>query len=61
MYHRVCLNKLYKTASSLQLYGYFTDREKKFHGNTFDRFVLFIEEIIMNTTDTTVLNHLKCQ
>ena len=50
MYHRVCLNKLYKTASNLQLYGYFTDRERKFHGNTFGKFVLFLEEII--TTDT---------
>ena len=26
VYHRACLNKLYKTASSLQLEGHFTDR-----------------------------------
>ena len=52
MSHRVCLNKLYKTASSLQLDGHFTDRERKLHGIAFDEVVSFIEEIVMNAADT---------
>ena len=52
MYHRVCLNKLYKTASSLQLDGHFTDRERKLHGIAFGDVASFIEEIVMNATDT---------
>ena len=52
MYHRVCLNKLYKPASSLQLGGHFTDRERKLHGIAFGEVVSFIEEIVVNATDT---------
>ena len=52
MYHRVCLNKLCKTASSLQLDGYITDRERKLRGIAFGEVVTFIEEIVMNATDT---------
>ena len=52
MYYRVCLNKLYKTASSLQLDGHFTDRERNLHGIAFGEVASFIEEIVMNTTDT---------
>ena len=52
MYHCVCLNKLYKTASSLQLDGHFTDRERKLHGIAFGEIISFIEEIVINATDT---------
>ena len=50
VYHRVCLNKLYKTAFSLQLDGHFKDRERKLHGIAFGEVVSFIEEIVMNAT-----------
>ena len=52
MRHSVCLNKLYKTASSWQLDGHFTDRERKLHGIAFCEVVSLIEEIVMNATDT---------
>ena len=52
MYHRVCLNKLYKTEFSLQLDVHFTEREKKLHGIALGEVVSFIEEIVMNATDT---------
>ena len=48
----VCLNKLHKTASSLQLDEHFTDRERKLHGIAFGEVVSLIKEIVMNTTDT---------
>ena len=52
MYHRICLKKLYKTEFSLQLDPHLTDREKKLHGIAFGEVVSFIEEIVMNATDT---------
>ena len=41
-----------KTASSLQLDGHFADKERKLYGIVFREVVLFIEEIVMNGTDT---------
>ena len=51
MYHRLCLAKLYKNASKLQLEGHYTDNERKLHGIAFGEVVSFIEEVAMSDTD----------
>ena len=51
-YHRYCLNNLYRKASNIQLEGHFTNEERKLHGIAFGRAISFIEEALLNTTDT---------
>ena len=51
-YYRYCLNNLYRKASNIQLEGHFTNEERKLHGIAFGRAISFIEEALLNTTDT---------
>lgn len=59
MYHCVCLSKLYKTASSLQLDEHIKDRERKFHVIAFSEVALFILKIVMNATETILASKLS--
>ena len=51
-YHRYCLTKLYRKASNNQLEGYFTNDERKLHYTAFGRVISFVEEALLNATDT---------
>ena len=47
-----CLTNIYRKASNIQLEGHFTNDERKLHGIAFGRVISFIEEALLNTTDT---------
>ena len=49
-YHR--LTNLYRKASNIQLEGHFTNNERKLQGIAFGRVISYIEEALLNTTDT---------
>ena len=51
-YHHHCLTNLYRKVSTIQLEGHFTNNERKLHGIAFSRIISFIEEALLNTTDT---------
>ena len=51
-YHHYCLTNLYRKASNIQLEGNFTNDERKLNGIAFGRVISFIEEALLNTTDT---------
>ena len=51
-YHRYWLTNLYRKLSNIQLEEHFTNDERKLHGIDFGRAISFIEEALLNTTDT---------
>ena len=51
-YHRYCLTNLHRKVSNIQVEGHFTNDERKLHGIDFGRAISFIEEALLNTTDT---------
>ena len=51
-YHTSCLLKLYRNASSAQLEGHFSDKQRQIHGIAVSQLVSFIEETVLIATDT---------
>ena len=51
-YHRHCLTNLHRKVSNIQVEGNFTNDERKLHGIDFGRAISFIEEALLNTTNT---------
>ena len=51
-YHRYCLTNLQRKASNIQLEGHFTNDERKLHSYVSGRVISFIEDALLNTTDT---------
>ena len=51
MYHKSCLNNLYKKESEKQLEGHYSDEERKLHGIAFGEIISFIEESVTEAID----------
>ena len=51
MYHRPCLLDLYRKASTSQLEGHYSDKERQLHGMAFSKLVTFLETSCISVED----------
>ena len=51
-YHHYCLTNLYRKASNIQIEGHFTNDRRKLHSIALGRVISFIDEALLNATNT---------